>query len=330
MLSGCAERYGVGRTFDRWEDLIAEPLDAVMVLTPGSHAPMAIAAARAGQHVFVEKPLAFAPDEGAAMVAAAAAADVRLMVGTMRRYHLAYERLVALAAELDDIRLVQSTTLESPLEPYVAHRPLIRPTAPHAPDPAAVSADDAAIARALGPDAGDDERWTYRFVLLDNLVHEFSMLRGVLGEPDAVRYARMDRRTASVQLTFGEVECHVAWVDLPGIAHYEQRLSLHAPQGRLALSLPSPFLRNAPGHLAVEGGDPGTAHAWVRDEVLGYDDAFKRELVEFHAAITEGREARTSGIDGLRDLLLCAAVAEAARSGAAVDVPTDVAATAES
>ena len=42
----------------RWQDLLAQPLDAVMVLTSGDHAPIAIAAAQAGLHVFVEKPMA--------------------------------------------------------------------------------------------------------------------------------------------------------------------------------------------------------------------------------------------------------------------------------
>src|SRR6059036_2102803 len=65
-----------------WEGLLGD-VDAVLVLTAGSHAPVAIAAAEAGVHVFVEKPMSFSVDEGRAMVAAAERADVRLMVGYM-------------------------------------------------------------------------------------------------------------------------------------------------------------------------------------------------------------------------------------------------------
>ena len=54
VREACANDYGVKKTFARWQDLIAEPLDAVLVLTPGSHAPIAIAAADAGLHVLVE------------------------------------------------------------------------------------------------------------------------------------------------------------------------------------------------------------------------------------------------------------------------------------
>jgi predicted dehydrogenase len=53
-----ARQYG-GRAFDTVGDLLAHrPLDAVLIGTPsGTHADFAIAAARAGVHVLVEKPL---------------------------------------------------------------------------------------------------------------------------------------------------------------------------------------------------------------------------------------------------------------------------------
>ena len=38
-----ADAYGIPRRFERWEDLLTEPLDAVLVLTSGSHAPIAVA-----------------------------------------------------------------------------------------------------------------------------------------------------------------------------------------------------------------------------------------------------------------------------------------------
>ena len=44
----CADRYRIPAVFTDWRDLLGHPLDAVMVLTSGSHAPIAEAAARAG------------------------------------------------------------------------------------------------------------------------------------------------------------------------------------------------------------------------------------------------------------------------------------------
>src|SRR4051812_17586506 len=75
-----------------WADLVDE-VDAVLVLTAGSHAPVAIAAAQAGVHVFVEKPMCFSVNEGREMIAAAQANGVVLMVGYMKRYDPSYEEL---------------------------------------------------------------------------------------------------------------------------------------------------------------------------------------------------------------------------------------------
>ena len=88
--------------------MLESGLDAVMVLTSGNHAPIAIAAAQAGVHVFVEKPMALSVADGLAMIEAAEKAGVCLMVGTMKRYDPAYERLAELLPEMrGDVRLVQ-------------------------------------------------------------------------------------------------------------------------------------------------------------------------------------------------------------------------------
>ena len=80
----CAGDYGVPRTFTRWEDLLAAPLDAVLILTSGSHAPIAIAAAEAGKHLLIEKPMCFSVAEGRAMIGAARQAKVG--EATLRRW----------------------------------------------------------------------------------------------------------------------------------------------------------------------------------------------------------------------------------------------------
>lgn len=61
--------------------LTRDDVDALVIATPvGTHAPMAIAALRAGKHVLVEKPLASSVRDAEAMVAAAKEAERVLMV----------------------------------------------------------------------------------------------------------------------------------------------------------------------------------------------------------------------------------------------------------
>jgi predicted dehydrogenase len=321
VAAGCAERYGVPRVFTRFEELIAEPLDAVLIATSGDHAPAAIHAADAGRHVFVEKPMALCSADAARMVAAAERSGVRLMVGTMKRYDPAYERLLELMP-LEELRLVSVTTLESPFRPYVQAYPLTPMTPP--PDDvlqALRAEDDERLAAAL-PEGDAEARHCYRWMLLDNLVHELNMLRGVLGEPDRVHQARLGREVCDISLGFGPTEVHISWVDLPGMSRYRQELAFYALDRRLTLTLPSPYLRNMPSQLAIEGGSAGTPHAWRTVEVVSYEEAFKRELLELEAAIHGGRDPRTDAIDGLHDVALCGAIARCHISGAPVELPS--------
>jgi predicted dehydrogenase len=289
------------RRLTDWHDLLGE-VDAVLVLTAGSHAPAAIAAAEAGVHVFVEKPMCFSVAEGEQMIAAADAAGVVLMVGYMKRYDPSYE---ALQGVLDGVTFARITTLESPIEPYALHHPLAQRT-PLDPDALAqLAADDERRLRAgLGLDDPLLLR-AYKSMLLDSMVHELNGVRGLLGEPDALHSARIFAGGLTVNASLGGVETVFAWVDLPGIARYAQDWSFYGPDRRATLEFPSPLLRSLPTRLVYEEGEPGGVASWRTEHVVSYDEAFKRELIEFHAAIAEGRAPRTPGEDGLRDVALC-------------------------
>jgi predicted dehydrogenase len=112
-----------------------------------------------------------------------------------------------------------------------------------------------------------------------------------------------------VCLRFGEVDCHLSWVDLPGIARYKQEFAFYAPDQRLTLELPSPFLRSMPSKLTLEGGGAGSSDSFKQEEIVSFEEAFKRELVEFGDCVRAGRPPRTPGVDGLADLRLCEAIA---------------------
>jgi predicted dehydrogenase len=319
----CAERYRIPAVFTDAGELLGQPLDAVMVLTSGSHAPIAVAAARVGLHVFVEKPMCFSVGEGRAMVAAAEQAGVTLMVGYPKRYDPAFARLRAEAGQLAGARLLRVTTLESPVPPYVQHYRLL----PRSPVPGPVARrlredGDARVRSAIGQASGL-ERHVYEMVLLDTLVHELNAVRGLLGEPDKLEYVSLAEQTVTVMLRFGDLPAAIHWIDLPGIARYEMEFALYAPDRRACLSFPSPFLRNEPAVLEISGGDPGGARSWQSREVVSYESGFKAELEAFHECVVTGATPVTSGRDGLRDIALCEAIIECHRTGAPVDDPAD-------
>jgi predicted dehydrogenase len=324
VREACARDYGVKKTFARWEELIAEPIDAVLVLTPGSHAPIAVAAAEAGRHVLVEKPMCFSVAEGRTMIEAAERAGVTLMVAYNKRYDPAFLRLKDELRALKDIRSVRVTTLESPLRPYVDHYVLHRGTPPPADILALLATDNEnRITAAIGQ-ADPVSRKAYHLVLLDSMVHEFNVVRGLLGEPDQLVFADIREHGLTVALRYGETECIIAWVDLPGIARYQMEFAFYAPERRLTLSFPSPFLRNMPTLLIDEGGEAGTAKSYRREEVASYAEGFREELVHFHACVTEGRPPETSGADGLRDIALCESIVAVHRSRTPRSRPTSI------
>jgi len=72
-----------------WEDLLADrDIDAVVLATPNSqHAEQIQQAARAGKHIFVEKPIALDRRGAQAAIRVAEEAGIALAVGFNRRFH---------------------------------------------------------------------------------------------------------------------------------------------------------------------------------------------------------------------------------------------------
>lgn len=87
LARSTSETYGVPYYTDTEEAYSDPDVDAVVICVPHHlHAPLAIDAMEAGNHVLVEKVMATSVEDGERMVAAAADNDVNLMVGQSRRH----------------------------------------------------------------------------------------------------------------------------------------------------------------------------------------------------------------------------------------------------
>ena len=87
-----ADRYGVPNVYTDYRDLLArDDIAAVSVATPDfAHREIAVAAANAGKHLLVEKPIATTAADADAIVRAADAAGVKLMVDFHNRVNPAF------------------------------------------------------------------------------------------------------------------------------------------------------------------------------------------------------------------------------------------------
>ncbi len=94
--AGRARRVGAkhgAAAYVRDAGLLADPrVGAVYIATPvDRHLPQVLAAARAGKHVLLEKPMGLSVREAERMVRACRSAGVKLGVGFMMRFHPAHE-----------------------------------------------------------------------------------------------------------------------------------------------------------------------------------------------------------------------------------------------
>ncbi len=83
------EKYGAKYATDRYEDILAlDEVDAVYIASPVfAHKEQALAAAKAGKHILLEKPMGMTVADSEEIIAACERAGVKLGVGFMMRFH---------------------------------------------------------------------------------------------------------------------------------------------------------------------------------------------------------------------------------------------------
>ena len=83
-----------------WREVVADPtVDAVVVITPDHwHALVAIAAMKAGKHVYCQKPMSLGVREGQEMVRVAKASGVTFQVGSQHRQDSSFRQAGELVA----------------------------------------------------------------------------------------------------------------------------------------------------------------------------------------------------------------------------------------
>jgi predicted dehydrogenase len=80
-VDSVARKYGVENKYSDYQKLLEDDIDAVSVCAPNYlHKPMAVAAAEAGKHILLEKPIALTLDDADEIISAVQKRDVMLMV----------------------------------------------------------------------------------------------------------------------------------------------------------------------------------------------------------------------------------------------------------
>jgi len=310
-----ADRLGIDdvRRFGSAAALLeVDDLDAVAILSSGSHGGLAAAAARAGLAVFCEKPLAYTLGE----VDELAELEPRLMLGYMKLYDPAVERARELLADRPSPRAVEVTVLHPSDASQLAHAAL----PPRATDVDAAlleqlsSADAAVLERALGPVPAELGR-LYSDVVLGSIVHDLAVVRYLVGGPLTFDFADAWEQSVALDATAPNgARVSIRWHYLERYPAYREEVRVHDDAGTVALTFPAPYLLHAPTVLTVADGDGDGER---RSESRWTAEAFERQWLAF-AELARGGAAPRAGIaEGRADVVACQAAAAllAARKG---------------
>jgi len=310
--SRCAaigQRYGVAssRQYSSIDDMCERaPIDAVLVLTSGSHGSAVARCLAAGHAVLCEKPFAYSVGEADAVIAQAG--DVpRVQVAYMKQYDAAFGRLRELLPDTSTIRSIEVEVLH----PSTSAQLLFANLLPAASDvdpvalEAVLAADQKSLDAALGA-AGQDVRHLYSEVVVGSLVHDISLVRDLVGSPadiDLVRTWPTGAAMGTVEVV-GRVASgaglSMRWHYLPDYPAYRETLTVHHDRGSLQVAFPSPYLLNAPSELLVVDGDDGSER---RSVLRPAGEEFENELVAFHEMATAGVAPLSGPVEGREDIV---------------------------
>ncbi|MFO7169552.1 MAG: Gfo/Idh/MocA family oxidoreductase [Chloroflexota bacterium] len=302
QAAAAAARFGVPCDSDLNAVLQRPDVDAVCICTPsGLHAQQAIAAARAGKHVLVEKPIALSLADADAMIAAAREAGVLLAVALQRRTDpdfIAVRQAIA-AGELG--RMVLGTISV----------PYVRPQSYY---------DSAAWRGTWALDGGG--------ALMNQGVHLVDLLLWYMGEVEEV-FARFDTLAheievedclaATLRFANGALGSIVATTAAaPGFPH---RVEVYGTQGGVQIEGEAVVRWDQAGEGgAAESRRPATAAtpqaAGAGASPTGISAVGHTRLVtDLVEAVRTGRAPLVPGEEGRRSLATVLAVYESARTG---------------
>jgi len=290
-LRRAAELYGVRDAYTDYRQLLRrDDVDAVVIASENAkHAELAVAAAEAGKHMIVEKPLATTLEDAERMIRAAERAGVKLQQAFVMRYHDA------------------TVEVKRMLEAGAVGRVLAITTTNHGKFPGLWF---------------DDPKLAGGGAVMDHTVHTADLMRWYTGDEVEEVYAVIGRNIrphlrsedcALISLRFrggvlGSIDCswsrHEGWPIWGDVF-----LAVYGTEGFIAVDAFRPCI-----NLVTDEGRRFTWH------YFGPDADFNM-IRDFVHAVLEDRPPRATGYDGYKALEVALAAYESAKAGSPVKLP---------
>ncbi len=256
-------------------------IEAVLICSPTpTHAPFTEAAAKAGKHVFCEKPIDLDPDRIRRSLEVVARAGVKLQVGFNRRFDPTFARVrrAVTDGEVGEVQIVKITSRD-----------------PEAPPVSYVESSGG--------------------IFLDMTIHDFDMVRfltgsevaevhvmgAVLIDPAIGRAGDVDTAVTSLRLANGALA--VIENSRQAVYGYDQRVEVFGSKGAAEAA------NETANRVTFSGVDGVRADNPLYFFLQRYQASFVAELEAFFASIRDGSEPPVVGRDGLMSVLIGLAAA---------------------
>jgi myo-inositol 2-dehydrogenase / D-chiro-inositol 1-dehydrogenase len=271
---------GITRVTENYQELLEDPdIDAVLICSStDTHAEIIIDAAKAGKHIFCEKPIAASVPRIVEALNAVEEAGVKLQVGFNRRFdpHFAKARELVRAGKIGELHLLHITSRD-PEPPPIEY---------------------------LGVSGG---------MFMDMTIHDFDMARflsdsdveevyaagAVLVDPAIGEAGDID--TAVIQMKFANGAIGTIDNSRKAAYGYDQRIEVFGSKGKVSVD-------NVPESNAVLSSSESVISEKPQYFFLErYQQSFVRELQAFFEAVSENRPTPVTGQDGLEPVLIALA-----------------------
>ena len=292
-LQELADKYGIEKVYGDYKEMLADKdIDAVLVCSStDTHADISIEAAKAGKHIFCEKPVDLTPEKVKAVIDVVEKAGVKLQVGFNRRFdhNFAHVRSLINEGKVGNLELIKITSR----------------------DPEPPSAEYAAVSGGM---------------FLDMTIHDFDMARFLAGCDVTEVYVNAtclvdpaigeagDVDTAIINLKFENGALGVIDNSRRAAYGYDQRIEVFGSLGAAMAA------NDTPTNVTVMNADGVTTDKPLYFFLERYMQSFRDEMIQFVDAVQNDKPTPTTGLDGLNSILVALAAKKSVAEGRAVKI----------
>lgn len=325
-----AERWEWEESSSDWQSAVArDDIDVVDISAPGNvHCEIGVAAAKAGKHVYCEKPLCFNTDEARQMLTAVREAGVKHMVNFNYRFcpAVSLAKQMIDAGEIGEVRHVRCTYLQDWLvDPEFPMNWRLRKEQAGSGAHGDLGAHSIDLARFLAGEISEVVGTQKTFIKERPAEGSSSGLSASGGE-GTEEVTVDDCSLFLARFDNGAVGSFEATRLAPGRKNYN-RIEINGSHGSIAwcfedlnyLDFYSATDTTAPQGfrriMATEGDHPYVGNWWPPGHMLGYDHTFTHAAYELTQAIAQDHRCRPDFRDGAQCVAVLEAVDNSVASG---------------